>query len=74
MSIARASEVQRLSEIALNAMGDDVRDATSTEVISAVLSLCMSSMLAVQDHHGNMEAFREPLARLYALLPPLRLN
>ncbi len=72
MSVARQAEVTRLSDIALTAMQEKIGDATSTEVISACMSLALTTILAVQDCGGNLEAFREPLARMYALLPPLR--
>lgn len=70
----RLEEVERLAAVALNAMGDDVRDATATEVLSACLSLAMSSIKAVEECGGDLEGFRQPLEKMYALLPPQRMN
>lgn len=70
----RLEEVERLATVALNAMGDDVRDATAMEVLSACLSLAMSSIKAVEECGGNLEGFRQPLEKMYALLPPQRMN
>lgn len=70
----RLEEIERLAAVALAAMGDDVRDATAMEVLSACLSLAMSSIRAVEECGGNLEGFRQPLEKMYALLPPQRMN
>lgn len=70
----RLHEIERLADLALGAMSDDIRDASALEVLSACLSLAMSSIKAVEECGGDLEGFRQPLEKMYALLPPQRMN
>lgn len=72
MSVARTDEIARLARAALQGLEDHIGDASSTEVVSACVTIMHSAMLMVEEMGGNMEAFRGPLERMYGLLPVRR--
>lgn len=74
MSTPRTAEVQRLASVALEAMSAEAHDATSSEVISAVMSLALSTILAVKQAGGNVEALRPIIEALWNELPPQKVN
>mgnify|MGYP001609687894 CR=1 FL=1 len=70
----RPEEVVRLVNIAWAALEQAMSDGhqtTANEILSTLLALVSMSVEAVRLVDGNIEGFREPFARLYALLPPL---
>ena len=69
MPSPRRVEIARLSALALDGIQADIRDATSSEVISAVMSLALSTILAVKQAGGNVEALRPTIEELWELLP-----
>ena len=70
----RPEEVQRLVVAAWTALEEAMKghDTTANEVFSTLLTLVLISVEAVTLLGGNIEGFRAPFARLYALLPPLQ--
>lgn len=74
MSVPRNSEIKRLSTVALDAMQAEAGDASSSEVISAVMSLALSTILAVKQAGGNVEALRPVVEALWQELPTQKVN
>ena len=70
----RPEEVERLAVVvwtALEQAMDANRHTTANEVVSTLVTLVSMSVEAVRLTGGDIEGFREPFARLYALLPPV---
>lgn len=67
--MVRQDVVDALVEIALEAMRQESEQATADEVLSACMTIAYKAILVVRDQGGNMEAFREGIARMYAELP-----
>lgn len=74
MSTPRPAEIERLSSVMLDAMQADARNASSSEVISAVMSLALSTILAVKQAGGNVEALRPVVEALWNELPSQKVN
>lgn len=74
MSVPRTSEITRLSAAALDALQAEVGDATSSEVISEVMSLALSTIIAVKQAGGNVEALRPVVEALWSELPTQKVN
>ena len=69
MSAPRASEITRLSALMLNSMQADIRDATASEVIGAVMSTALATLMTISDAGGNVEALRPVIEKMWSVLP-----
>jgi hypothetical protein len=74
MSVPRIAEVTRLSSLMLDSMSADLRDASSAEVISAMMSMTLTALLAVKQCGGNVEALRPGIEDLWKQLPTQKVD
>ena len=69
----RIPVVERLYAAALKGLEDEIRTdpvADGAEVLSAMLAMAMTAVTVATELDADLESFRSPLEKMYALLPP----
>lgn len=71
LPMPRTEVIEELVRVANAAMVEKADGVTADEVLSAYFSMAQGGIAYALEHGANPEALREPIATLYAMLPPL---
>jgi hypothetical protein len=68
------ARIHRMVDVMFDALQNAAKGATSDEVFSACMHIAVSSLTAVQNMGGNMEAFRPVITDMWKMLPIQRMD